>query len=169
LQSLDAAQLLNGIKRGEVVELHGDAVGAAVEFVGQRDDGRITRVQLTERQFVIKIESDQQLVARPAFAGGRHGAKIAQGLGRQKKIFHHEEPAFVRPLPDYGVACTKEWKTSDRRANSRTDVQDEETNMFQVDVEIVQWAAYRVFHLVEPAPELIDKGVVVPSAVFVLA
>jgi hypothetical protein len=41
--------------------------------------------------------------------------------------------------------------------------------MFQVDVEIVQWAAYRVFHLVEPAPELIDKGVVVPSAVFVLA
>jgi hypothetical protein len=42
-------------------------------------------VQLTERQFVIKIERDQQLVARPAFAGGRHGSKIAQGLGIQKK------------------------------------------------------------------------------------
>jgi hypothetical protein len=69
LQSFDAPQLQSQIKRGEVAEFHGHAVRAAPEFFRERDNRGMPCMKLPERQFVIEVQRDEQLVARPAFSG----------------------------------------------------------------------------------------------------
>ena len=72
-QSADAAQFQRGIKRGKVAKFHRETSGGTPKFSGKVDDGAITGIKLSEVQFVVEVESDEQFIASPLFAGSHAG------------------------------------------------------------------------------------------------
>ena len=64
-QSLHTARPLDGVERGEVAELHGEAVGCTPHLFCNLDDDRVVPVQPFERQLAVKVQRNQEMLPCP--------------------------------------------------------------------------------------------------------
>jgi hypothetical protein len=68
-QAANAAGLLDRIEGGEVAKLHRQAARRAAHPPGHVHDQRIALVELSEGELAIKVQRDQEMLARPLHAG----------------------------------------------------------------------------------------------------
>jgi hypothetical protein len=71
-----AAKLQRRVERRKIAQHHRHAVRTASELFRQRYDHRLPRVKLPERELVVEVERDEQLVARPILPN-RHSRKLS--------------------------------------------------------------------------------------------
>ena len=74
-QPFDATQFQRRIEGCEITQFHRNAASSAAELSSERNDCRLSVVQLPERQFVIEVQGNEQLAAGPFLPGG-HGGRI---------------------------------------------------------------------------------------------
>ncbi len=84
-ESFDAACFLHRVERREIAQLHREAVRRPSHFLSHGDDYGIEAVELSEWQLAVKIERDEQVLARPFYARSvGHGGRLPDLLPQMK-------------------------------------------------------------------------------------
>ena len=62
----EAFSTFSGIKVGEIAELHGDGTRGAANFLSKFNDRWMRAVLFPERRLMVKVQSEEELIAGPA-------------------------------------------------------------------------------------------------------